>query len=189
METLTHIWQLIAPYVAAILSTVASVITVVIAFVKSKRSVDSKVDDFLKKIDLEKLMNETAQCVTEKGIERVKSCSYTTTIQPLVESELQKVTERANTYIHGALANVGESYMKLVAVLEALAAYFDNSIGVSEQAKAALHAAIAAAKIDTDTLENTPLEISVEEIEKEDMADPKSLYEPNEETKTVQVVR
>lgn len=87
-------------------------------------------------------VEEIAENATEKGIERVKSISFTQSIQPLVESELKKVTEQANEYISAALAKTQENYMKLLKVLEKLSAYFETSVYVSDETKEELRQAI-----------------------------------------------
>ena len=87
-------------------------------------------------------VEEIAENATEKGIEKVKSISFTQSIQPLVESELKKVTEQANNYIEKALAKTQENYMKLLKVLEKLSAYFETSVYVSDETKEELRQAI-----------------------------------------------
>lgn len=92
---------------------------------------------------------DIADKATEKGIEKVKSISFTQSIQPLVESELKKVTEQANKYIENALQQAQENYMKLLKVLEKLSAYFETSVYVSEDTKNELKQAIEEAGIET----------------------------------------
>lgn len=87
-------------------------------------------------------VEEIAENATEKGIGRVKSISFTQSIQPLVESELKKVTEQANNYIEKALAKTQENYMKLLKVLQKLSAYFETSVYVSDETKEELRQAI-----------------------------------------------
>lgn len=108
----------------------------------------------IQKINVEKITEKA----TEKGIDRIKKISFTQTIQPLVESELKKVTEQANKYIKTELANVQVKYDKLIAILEALSSYFDNSIAVSEQSKADLKQAIQDAKNDKIEVQEIVLE-------------------------------
>lgn len=166
MEVINEIWAAIAPYVTGV--SISGVLGAVIygclkgAFNKT-----------ISKINIEKI-SETA---TEKGIDKIKNISFTQSIQPLVESELTKITEKANECIKKELESVQSKYDNLLNVLEKLSAYFDNSIGVSETAKAELKQALSKA-------ENKPLtaqEIKVEEvIEEKDTAVPKA----NETVKT-----
>ena len=98
---------------------------------------------------------------------KIKNVTFTQNIQPLVESSLTKITENANIYIKEEIDKVNANYSKLIKVLEALASYFDNSIGVSDDAKAKLHKAIDEAK-------------AVKEISFESVAE---IEEPKEEEK------
>jgi len=62
------------------------------------------------------------------------------------EEELKKIVEQAQELVAQELESVNKRYDKLVNVLEALASYFDNSIGVSDEAKQSLKEALAEAK-------------------------------------------
>ncbi len=156
MEKLNEIWQLIAPYVTGI--SVSGIIAAVI-YGCLKGAFSKTINTTVGKINVEKISEQA----TDKGIEKIKNISFTQSIQPLVESELKKITEAANQYINTALNKTQEQYTKLITVLQALAAYFDNSIGVSEEAKQQLRTAIESAeslKIKPETVEN----IIVEEV-------------------------
>ena len=96
----------------------------------------------ISKINVQKIADEA----TEKGVERVKKVAFTHSIEPLVESELEKINEKSTALIKDELASVQAKYDKLVNVLDKLAAYFDNSIGVSDKAKKELHEAVEGAK-------------------------------------------
>lgn len=113
------------------------------------------------KINVEKISEQA----TEKGVEKVKKIAFTQSIQPVVESELKKVTEEANNYLKAELKKTQDKYDKLIVILEKLSAYFDNSIGVPEEKKAELKEAVAKAQ-------NKPVVeqiISVEQEVKEDV--------------------
>lgn len=96
------------------------------------------------KIDVEGIADKA----TDKGMERIKNISFTQSIQPLVESELKKVTEQANEYIENALKQTQENYIKLLKVLEKLSAYFETSVYVSEETKNELKQAIEDASVE-----------------------------------------
>ena len=96
---------------------------------------------------------------TQAGINQIKNITFKNDIQPLVESELKKVYEYSIAVLETSLKAVKGQYGHVIDVLEALAKYFDNSIGVSEDAKAELKEAIEEAK---NSLEETePVESEV----------------------------
>ena len=109
-------------------------------------------------------VKQIAENATNEAVNQIKHISFKQNIQPIVEAELVKVTEEANRYIERALAETQARYDKLVKVIENLAAYFDNSIGVSEEAKERLREAIKEAEIKPE-IENV---IEIEEIIVED---------------------
>ena len=97
------------------------------------------------RINVEKIADKA----TEKGVERVKKIAFTHDIQPLCESELEKINEKADKHIEKAVARLEDKLNKVIAIQEKQAAYFDNSIGVSDKAKTELKQAIEDAKTDT----------------------------------------
>lgn len=96
----------------------------------------------ISKINVESIADKA----TEKGVERVKKVSFTHNIQPLVESELKKVNEHSVEVLKKELADVQAKYDNVIDILDKLACYFDNSIGVAEEKKAELKQAIAKAQ-------------------------------------------
>lgn len=96
----------------------------------------------ISKINVESIADKA----TEKGVERVKKVSFTHNIQPLVESELKKVNEHSVEVLKKELADVQAKYDDVINILDKLACYFDNSIGVAEEKKAELKQAIAKAQ-------------------------------------------
>lgn len=96
----------------------------------------------ISKINVESIADKA----TEKGIERVKKVSFTHNIQPLVESSLEKVNEKAVETLREELVKLDNKYNNIINILEKQAAYFDNSIGVPEEKKAELKQAIAEAQ-------------------------------------------
>lgn len=165
MEILNQIWQAIAPYVAGI--SVSGIISVVIY-----GCLKSAFNRTINKINVEKI----AEKATDKGIEKVKTVSFKHSIQPLVESELAKIDEKVAKQFKEELKKGQDNYNKLVAVLEKLSAYFDGSIGVSEQAKAELKQALADAKNEPTIAESVVVDRIIEE-------EPKQATEPTETAK------
>lgn len=96
----------------------------------------------ISKINVESIADKA----TEKGIERVKKVSFTHNIQPLVESGLEKVNEKAVETLREELVKLDNKYNNIINILEKQAAYFDNSIGVAEEKKVELKQAIAEAQ-------------------------------------------
>ena len=96
----------------------------------------------ISKINVESIADKA----TEKGIERVKKVSFTHNIQPLVESSLEKVNEKAVETLREELVKLDNKYNNIINILEKQAAYFDNSIGVPEEKKAELKQAIVEAQ-------------------------------------------
>lgn len=90
------------------------------------------------RINVKKIATEA----TEEVLERIKKVGFKQSIQPVVESELVKINEKAD----GALkAKLKETDKKLDAIheeIKALAKYFDNSLGVTDEAKHGLKVAI-----------------------------------------------
>lgn len=151
MEWLNNLWNTIAPYVSGI--SIAGILSAIIYGVL--RGAFNKT---ISKINVK----EISENATEKGIEKIKEVSFKQSIQPLVESELKKITEQANEYIKSELKEVHENYEKLIGCIEALSKYFDNSIGVPQKAKDELKEKIAIAKNqEKDIVSNLSEDISV----------------------------
>lgn len=135
MEVLDQIWQYVLP-VGGGVTLGAMIIAVIVPIIKGV------ITKAVSKIDVEKIENTAV----DKGLEKIKTVSFKQSIQPLCESELKKVTETANKYIKDQIDTMNENYTKLIVILTKLSAYFDNSIAVTEQAKAELKQALADAQ-------------------------------------------
>lgn len=118
----------------------------------------------INKINVKKIADEA----TAKGVEKVKKISFTHTIQPLVESELQKINEKAIELVRAELVKTQENYLKVINILEKLAAYFDNSIGVPQTAKDELKTAINEAHTETPQAES----VVIEDVSRETLEEP-----------------
>ena len=140
MEVLDIIWQYIAPIFGGL--SIAGVISAIIY-----GCLKGAFNRTISKINTEKI----AKDAVDKGVEKVREVSFKHNIQPIVQSELKKVTEEANEYLKQELESVKEQYAKLLNVLGKFAAYFDNSIGVPDEAKQELKQALLDAKIEPKT--------------------------------------
>lgn len=153
MEVLDIIWQYIAPIFGGL--SIAGIVSAIIY-----GCLKGAFNRTISKINTEKI----AKDAVDKGVEKVKEVSFKHNIQPIVESELKKVTEEANKYLEQELASVKEQYTKLLNVLGKFAAYFDNSIGVPDEAKEELKQALKDAEIEPTTAEiSVDSEIVVED--------------------------
>lgn len=160
MEEITNIWNMIAPYVAG--GTLGG--TILISVILVLRSALCKKIDSVKETFNEKKVTENISSNVLDGVkEEIKSISFEQNIQPLVQSELKKVTEEANAYLKQQLKETQEGYNKLLNCVEKLAAYFDNSIGVPDEAKDALKEAIAEAKVPEEPINTFISQVVVEE--------------------------
>lgn len=127
----------------------------------------------ISKINVESIADKA----TEKGVERVKKVSFTHNIQPLVESELKKVNEHSVEILKKELADVQAKYDNVINILDKLACYFDNSIGVAEEKKAELKQAIAKAQNKPMVAESVVVDEIVEPT-------PKQAVEPKTDRKS-----
>lgn len=153
MEILQSVWTWIASALGGV--TLAGIITGIIY-----GCLKGAFNRAINKINVEKISEKA----TEKGIDRVKEVTFKHSIQPLVESELKKVNEYSVEVLREELVEVKREYNHVIGILEKLAAYFDNSIGVSESAKKELHQAIEEAK---STVVDTSSTVSIDKSEED----------------------
>ena len=153
MEVLNELWTWVASIVGGV--SLAGIVTTVIY-----GSLKGAFNRTISKINVQKIADEA----TEKGIEKVRKVSFSHSIQPLVESELKKINEKATEVLEAKLEEVNANYSRLVVCLEKLSAYFDNSIGVTDKAKEEMKEALANAKLPSKTVESVVAEEEVEEV-------------------------
>lgn len=170
MEFLSNIWLWIVSAIGGL--SIAGIITTVIY-----GTLKGAFNRTIQKMNIEKINENLAN----KQMERIKKVSFTQNIQPLVETELRKITEAANEYIKKELQETQKKYDNVIAVLEKFYAYFDDSL-VSDFKKEELRKALDDAKNDT----SKPNEIYVDEIIIEE---PKSAVETKEISKKVKINR
>lgn len=163
IESIQDLWNIIAPYVTngAVFGAIASILGAVISRAIKNRNNETKAA--IVKIEETYNNEKVAEQVTNNMKDYFKNITISQDIQPLVQSELVKVTETANEYIKQQLKETQEGYNKLLVIVEKLAAYFDNSIGVPEEAKEALKEAIAEAKIPDEPVHEIASQVVVEE--------------------------
>lgn len=143
MEALRHFWEIAAPYfgITGIFGFIASCILFPLIrgkVQKASMGFDRALAENNKKVE---------ECFSA-CVDRVKDISFKQSIQPLVESELEKVNERASAYVEKEVTALRKSNEQLLAAVAAMGAFFDDSY-ISEEKKAAFAAAIAAAKVPT----------------------------------------
>lgn len=172
-EILQEIWNTIAPYVAG--GTLGSTILVSVVLIL-RAAICKKIDGVKESVNNKVIAND----VSKDLLEKIKNISFEQDIQPIVQSELKKVTEEANTYLKQQLKETQEGYNKLVNCVEKLAMYFDNSIGVSDEAKAELKSAIELARTKEEPSNQFTTTVIVEEVAQE---------QPKKAKKTAEIER
>lgn len=94
------------------------------------------------KNDIKQIYNDAVKA----GVEEVKTVSFEQTVQPVVESGLERVNEKSQEFITKSYAEVKESYNNIIKILEGLAKYFDSSIVIPKEKKDEVHKLIEEAK-------------------------------------------
>lgn len=158
-----QIWNWAIPYLGGI--TIGAIV-ICLGVLIFKAVANRVINNALDKIDGKK----TEEKAVKAGIEKLKAINFTHDIAPIAKSELEKIYEYAIKYLDDGLNKMGEKWDLLVNVIEKFSAYFENSIGVSEEKKAALHDAILKAK--GEKLMQDP-ETAVLEIEEKTETTPK----------------
>ena len=162
METLNNIWEAIKPYFSGV--TVGAIISCILLPL-----VKGMITKATEKFNIEELLNKQNSAIdgaVEKSVDRIKDITFKQSIQPLVESELKKVGEAANAQVENSVAELRTGNAKILCVLKALSAYFDDSI-ISDEKKEAVAVAIK----DAESALNTTVETTAV-IEEEKTAAP-----------------
>lgn len=170
MEILSNIWVWIVGALSGI--SVAGIVAAI-----TYGCIKGLCNRTTQRINIEKI-NEN---IANKQMERIKKVSFTQNIQPLVESELKKITEMSNEYIKKYMEETQKKYDNLIAVLEKFYAYFDDSL-VSDTKKKELKDALENAKADV----SKPNEVEVKEIV---IDEPVENEQPKEKTKKTKIER
>lgn len=138
----------------------------------------------------EKLVNsinvkQIAEDTTNACVEQVKKVSFNQSIQPIVESELEKVNEKADERLQKTVKELKESNAKIINILEKFIAYFDYSIGIPDKIKEEAHIAINSAK-EVEIQNYQEIKIEDEEVEKNER---KNTSKSTEEQSKINPVR
>lgn len=127
-------------------------------------------------------VKQIAQDTVNETVGQVKKVVMTHSIQPLVNSEMEKVNEKVDKRLIELCERVDKRLDKIVNIQEKFYAYFDDSM-VSEDKKKALKEAIEDAKQGVVEIESVIVEESIK-------TDEKSIVAPVEAVKTqAEVVR
>lgn len=134
MEYLNTIWGYVFPYLPVIITaTISAIITVVIKKI---------VDKALSKIDSERVANQA----TDACLNKIKDVSFEHTIKPLVDSELMKVREEAKLIVKDEVKEIVKGNNDIIAILQSLKTYFDDSAFISQDKKDNVQAIIDSTK-------------------------------------------
>ena len=154
-EIMQTIWSYALPIGGGL--TVGAIITAIAGIV-----IKAIIDKTFKKINIQDIEDKAVA----KGVEKVKTYTFKHNIQPVVNSELEKIVEKVDARVDNKLDQVNAKYDNLITCFEKFTAYFDNSIGVPDVKKQELKEAIEKAKTADMSLVNTCVEEEVKEIEK-----------------------
>lgn len=130
MEVLDMIWQYVAPIFGGL--SIAGIVSAIIY-----GCLKGAFNRTISKINTDKI----AENATDKGIEKLKQIDFKHNIEPIVKSELKKVSEEANKRLEEYIDKMQTQYNNVIEILEKFAAYFDDSM-ICEQKKTELHNAI-----------------------------------------------
>ncbi len=155
MVEITNLWATISPYVMTGL-TILSNIAIVLGFAVSIKRLVAKND-----------IKASEDRIASKVTEKVGNVSLTQNIQPIVESKMVEIEEKALDKMKEKMEEQNKQYLAMLKVLEGLAAYFDNSRGVPDEAKEKLKTAIEEAKTELKKDEEVKAKIIIEEPKKE----------------------
>ena len=150
MEKLTEIWIQYQPIIMTVFMALWTVVLIpTIRWIVTKS---------LTKADSKKEIEKTA----DKVVEKINGFVFSHDIKPIVESELIKVKENATSLLKDEIETIQKEYLSLIEVVKSLAAYFDNSIGVSDETKLKLKDAIETAEKSILVKEKTDAQILVD---------------------------
>ena len=168
MELLNTIWGYVLP-IGGGLTVGAIIVAIALPILKGS------VTKIVSRLNVEEIEKKAV----ERGVEQVKNISFTQNIQPIVKSELVKVTEAVTAELQSNIEKVHNDYISILAIMEKLSAYFDNSIAITDEAKKALKDEIEKAK----NAIVTPDIIKVEEEHKETASAVPTPVQPAKEEK------
>lgn len=118
-----------------------------------------KTEKLISNINVKKIAEDTVS----EGVEKIKNVSFKQSIQPIVESELEKVNEKADKRLQKTIEELQIKNDKIIAILEKFIAYFDYSIGIPDKVKEDAHKAVLDAK--EPKIENEQEIVVLKEVE------------------------
>lgn len=127
-------------------------------FVKGK--VESKIGN--------KAIKDAAREIMQEMMAEIKTVTFKQNIQPIVNSELEKVTEKVDSHLLKETQEQKGLMVKIIKILEKFIAYFDYSIGVPEKVKEEAKQALAEAQVENVVVENEEFEVQVVDEPKEE---------------------
>lgn len=136
-ETLKIILQYATLFLGSAVGS-AIVSGIISGFIKGK--IESKIGN--------KAIKDAAKEIMAEMIDQIKTTTFKHSIQPVVNSELEKVNEKADAHLLRATQEQKEFMVKIVKILSKFIAYFDYSIGVPEKVKEEAKEALAEAQIE-----------------------------------------
>lgn len=166
-EILAKIWGYALPIGSGV--TIGAIV-VFIAYICIK----AMLKKFATKYNLSSKEEELISRIADKVIEKLKGTTINGSLEKIAKSELQKITEVNLDLLKEELSQNSAEHYNILLVIEKLASYFDNSIGVGEDKKQELKLAIENAKshenapnsqeivlveervVETEKTENTP---------------------------------
>ena len=154
-EILAKIWNYALPIGTGV--TIGAIFTLV-AYICIK----AMLNKFATKLNLSSKEQELISQIADKVIEKLKGTTINGSLEKIAKSELQKITEVNIDLLKQELSQNSAEHYNLILILEKLASYFDNSIGVGEDKKQELKLAIENAK-SHEIAENSQEIVIVEE--------------------------
>lgn len=155
MTEITTLWNTISPYVMTGL-TILSNIAIVLGFAVSIKKLVAKSD-----------IKANEDRIAKKVAEGISSVTLKQDIQPIVESKIAEIEEKALSKLTERLKAQDKRYDELLSIIDGLAKYFDNSRGVPDDVKESLKAKIYEAKNGISKAEEVLSEIVIEQPKKE----------------------
>lgn len=156
------IWTILGFSIGGV-SVLGLLIGVAITIIKAKAE----------KIFSRKQLDKSAEYMADKTCEKIKKVTIRQEIQPVLESGLEKVNEKSVVFVKKAVDDLNAKLDQIIRIQEAQAKYFDNSIGVNEEARVELKQAIADAKNTPKIEETQEIEIVIDESNKDEKIDKK----------------
>ena len=154
------LWTKVEPYVMGAISGVSLGGIVSAVFYGLIKSQTNKT---LNKLNDKTTTNE----IVSNVVSAIGNTSLSMNIQPIVESKLKAINEAVYDELDKAMDSQREKDLAVINILVALAGYFDNSIGVSDESKEALKTAIENAKNLYSDVETPAVKIETTEIKAE----------------------